>query len=199
MKKNSDLRILFAFLANLVFAALEFVGGALTGSVAISSDAVHDMGDAASLGVSYLLERRSRQARERGEEKRAERLSAIGGMITAAVLLIGSAAVCVRAVLRILHPQSVDLDGMILFAIVGIAVNLAAALLTHDRKSINERAVFLHMLEDLLGWVLTLIGALVMKVAELPLLDPVLSLVIAVFISFHASKILANAVSRLRG
>ena len=183
MKKEN--KILAAFILNSVFCVFELIGGSLTGSTAIISDAVHDMGDAISIGVSYLLERKAGKA---ADEKNKERYSLIGAILITAVLIVGSLVAICNAVYRILNPVPLNYDGMLVFAVVGVIVNSAAAFFTHRGENMNIRAVNLHMLEDVLGWVTVLIGAAVMKVTDFSLIDPLMSIGVALFILVNAVK-----------
>ena len=185
--------IFIAFLLNLSFSIFEFVGGLFTGSVAIISDAVHDMGDAVSIGLSYFLEKKSKRPPDARHTYGYRRYSVLGSCITTLLLLLGSAAVIYNAVIRILHPTVIRYDGMILFAIVGVVVNLGGALLTRSGDSLNQKAVNLHMLEDVLGWILVLAGALIMRFTGITILDPLMSIGVALFILLHAWKHLKSA------
>ena len=190
---KSEKRILWAFLLNLSFAVFEFFGGILTGSVAILSDALHDIGDAAGIGVSFFLEKKSKQRPDRRYTYGYARFSVLGGIITTLLLLFGSIAVIASAIGRLLAPVPIHYDGMILFAVVGVGVNLVAALCTREGGSLNQRAVNLHMLEDVLGWIVVLVGALVMRFTDLWILDPLLSIAVALFILFGALRNLKEA------
>ena len=183
---KSETKILTAFLLNLFFSLFELVGGLLTGSVAIASDAVHDLGDAVSIGVSYALEKKSKGQPDDTYTFGYGRFSVLGGVLTSLTLLVGSLAVIGGAVLRLARPVPIHYDGMILFAIVGVCVNLGAALLTREGDSLNQRAVSLHMLEDVLGWAAVLAGAVLMRFTDLAILDPLLSMGIALFILWGA-------------
>ncbi len=184
---KSDKNILIAFLLNLAFSVFEFFGGVYTGSVAILSDAVHDLGDAAGIGLSYFLERKSKKDPDQAHSYGYGRYSVLGGAITSLILLAGSLMVLYNAVLRILNPTEIRYNGMILFAVIGVAVNLCAAFFTRGGHSLNQKAVNLHMLEDVLGWIVVLVGALVMKLTDFVLIDPILSIAVALFILCHAA------------
>ena len=181
-------RILTAFLLNLFFSVFELIGGIFTGSVAILSDALHDLGDAAGIGCSFFLEKKSRKAPDATHTYGYVRYSVLGGLITTVILLSGSVIVIYHAVLRLLNPSPIDYNGMLIFAVVGVAVNLAAAIFTRHGDSLNQRAVNLHMLEDVLGWIVVLIGAVVMRFTDWVFLDPLMSVGVAVFILVHALK-----------
>jgi cobalt-zinc-cadmium efflux system protein len=185
---TSSSRILLAFLLNLCFSVFELVGGIFTGSVAILSDALHDLGDAAGIGCAYLLEKKSRKAPDATHTYGYARYSVLGGLITTVILLTGSCAVIYHAVLRLLHPSPIYYDGMLIFAVVGVAVNLIAALCTRHGESLNQRAVNLHMLEDVLGWAVVLVGAVVMRFTNWVFLDPLMSIGVAAFILVNALK-----------
>ena len=185
---KTEKNIFIAFILNLAFSVFEFVGGMVTGSVAILSDAVHDIGDALSIGISYFLERKSKQEPDEVYTYGYVRFSVMGSLITTVILLLGSAVVIYNAVSRLFQPVAINYNGMILFAIVGTAVNFFAAMLTKDGDSLNQKAVNLHMLEDVLGWVIVLIGAIVMRFTDFSVLDSVLSIGVAVFILINAIK-----------
>ena len=184
--KNKN--IFIAFFLNLFFAVFEFIGGVFTGSTAIISDAVHDMGDAASIGISLMLENKAQKQPDEKYSYGYLRFSVLGGLLTTLVLLVGSAAVIYNAVKRIINPVPINYSGMIIFAVIGTAVNFAAAYFTKDGASVNQRAVNLHMLEDVLGWIVVLIGAVVMRLTEFWLIDPLMSIGVAVFIIINAVK-----------
>ncbi len=185
---KTEKNILIAFLLNFGFSMFELLGGFYTGSVAILSDAVHDMGDAASIGLSYFLEKKSKQQPDDAYTYGYARYSVLGSVITTLVLLLGSFAVIGNAVRRVITPVEIDYGGMIVFAVIGVVVNAGAAFFTHGGGSLNQKAVNLHMLEDVLGWIVVLVGAVVMKVTNLAILDPVLSIAVAGFIIVRAWK-----------
>ncbi len=191
---KTEKNILIAFLLNLAFAIFEFVGGIFTGSVAIISDAIHDLGDAASIGVSFFLEKKSKKQPDEAYTYGYERYSVFGSAITTLTLLIGAVIVIYNAILRIITPVPIDYNGMILFAVVGVCVNLGAALITRKGESLNQKAVNLHMLEDVLGWIVVLIGAVVMRFTDFAILDPILSIGVAVFIGINALRNLKEVI-----
>ena len=180
--------ILIAFLLNLSFAVFEFFGGIFTGSVAILSDALHDLGDAAGIGVAFFLERKSEKQPDETYTYGYGRFSVLGGFLTTAILLIGSVVMIGNGVRRLLQPTAIDYNGMLIFAVVGLAVNLCAAFFTREGGSVNQRAVNLHMLEDVFGWAVVLVGAVVMRFTHIIWLDPVLSIAVSLFILIHALK-----------
>ena len=183
---KTDKNILIAFILNLGFSIFEFIGGALTGSVAIASDALHDLGDAASIGISYFLERKSKKSADEKYTFGYGRYSVLGGLITSVVLLVGSIIVIANAIMRLRHPVEVNHTGMLVFAVIGVIVNFIAAFMTKDGSSVNQKAVNLHMLEDMMGWIAVLIGAGVMRFTNWIWIDPVLSILVALTILYNS-------------
>lgn len=185
---KSKRKIFIAFILNLLFSIFELVGGFLTGSVAITSDAIHDFGDATSIGTSYFLERLSDKRPNKKYTYGYARFSVLGALITTLILLISSIIVIYNAILKIINPTVINHDGMLIFAIIGLVVNLVATYFTHGGHSINQKAVNLHMLEDVLGWLVVLIGAIVIKFTAFYIIDPILSIIVALFIIVNSIK-----------
>lgn len=181
-----DRNILIAFILNLGFSIFEFIGGIFTNSVAIISDAVHDMGDAMSIGIAYFLEKKSKKGPDNKYTYGYARYSVLGATITTIILVVGSILVILGSIDRIINPADINYNGMIIFAIFGIVVNFAAVYLTKDGNSLNEKAVNLHILQDVFGWVVVLVGAVIMKFTNIMIIDSILSISISIFILFHA-------------
>ncbi len=185
---KSEIKIFLAFILNLLFSLFEFCGGAFTGSVAIISDAVHDMGDALSILISFLLEKKSKNNPDLKYTYGYSRYSLLGCAVTCFILLSGSVVVIYNAILRLINPEPINYNGMIIFAVVGVIVNFIAVFFTSGGGTLNQKAVNLHMLEDVLGWVVVLIGAVVMRFTDFYYLDPIMSICLALFIMINALK-----------
>ncbi len=180
--------IKLAFWLNLFFAAIELVGGLLTNSVAVLSDALHDLGDSLSLGTSWYFQKKAQKARDTSYTYGYRRFSLLGAFINCIVLTVGSIYIITESVERILSPTQPHAQGMLLLAILGISINLIAMLRLRKGNTINERVISLHFLEDVLGWVAVLIGSVVMMFYDVPILDPLLSLGIALYILFNVYR-----------
>ena len=192
MKTNK--KIFTAFLLNLFFSIFELVGGVITGSVAILSDSLHDFGDATAICFSYCLEKKSLKKPDEKYTYGYQRYSVLGGFITTLILMLGSIFVIYGAVNRIINPIKIKYDGVIIVAIVGVLINFIATICTRGGNSLNRKAVNLHMIEDLAGYIVTLIGAIIMRFTGITLLDPIISIVISVFIFVTAIKNLSASI-----
>lgn len=185
---KTDRSILIAFILNLFFSILEFFGGLLTNSVAILSDSIHDLGDALSISLSYILERKSKKSVDDKHSYGYVRYSVLGSVIATLILTVGSILVIIGAIHRIINPVLIDYSGMIVLAIIGVVLNSIAAFITHGKNSLNQKAINLHMLEDVLGWVVVLIGAIIMNFTDISVIDPIMSIGVALFILYNAIK-----------
>ncbi len=178
-----------AFFLNLAFTILEFIGGVLTNSMAVLSDAIHDLGDTFAIGSSLFLENYSQKGRSKNFSFGYKRFSPLSALINSIILLVGSLIIIIESVPRLLNPEPVNAEGMLYLAILGVAFNGAAVIrLKKKGSSVNQRTVMLHLMEDALGWVAVLIGSIVMMLAYIPIIDPVLSLGIALYILWNAFK-----------
>ena len=185
----SDIKnIKTAFLLNLFFTLVEIVGGFLTNSIAILYDAIHDLGDCLSLGLAWYFQKVARKGSDTSYSYGYKRFSLLGAVINSIVLVAGSILILTVAIPRIIHPVASNAGGMFFLAILGVVVNGAAVLRLKKGSSINEKVVSLHLLEDVLGWAAILVGSVVMHFFNVPVLDPIMSVGIALFVLFNVYK-----------
>lgn len=184
-KQDSISNIRLAFFLNLGFTIIEIIGGFWTNSVAIISDALHDLGDSLSLGLSWFLERYSRKKKDERYSYGYRRYSLFAALINSLILIAGSIYILFEAVPRLFNPEQPNAKGMLILAAGGIIVNGIAVLRVRKGKSINERIVALHLFEDVLGWVAVFIVSIVMIFKNIPILDPILSILITIYILYR--------------
>jgi len=177
-----------AFFLNLFFTLLEIAGGFFTNSMAILSDAVHDLGDCLSLGLAWYFQKVSNKGSDSSYSYGYKRFSLLGAIINSIVLTVGSIFILTEAIPRIFHPEKTQALGMFVLAIVGVFVNGLAFIRLKKGSSLNEKVVSLHFLEDVLGWLAILIGSIIMYFFNVPFIDPLLSIGIAVFILSNVYK-----------
>ncbi len=184
----SSQRIGWAFFLNLSFTIIEFIGGWLTNSTAIMSDAIHDLGDSLSIGSAWVLNKLGKKQASSEFSYGYRRLSLFGALFNGIVLLIGSAWVMSTAIPRLSDPIMPEVEGMLLLALFGVCVNGFAAYKLSAGKTLNERLLNWHLLEDVLGWVTVLIVSIVLMFAELPILDPLLAIAFTLFILVNVAR-----------
>lgn len=188
-----------AFWLNAGFTVIEFAGGILTNSTAILTDAVHDLGDSLAIGLGIWFEKISGRKRSDGYSYGYKRFSLLSALILSVFLLGGSLVMLVNAGARLFQAQEVDSEGMLWLSLLGIAANGVAFLKVkggedhhhhdhgpHDHHNQNSKAIMLHLLEDVLGWVAVLVGAIIIYFTHWYWVDPLLSILIALFIISRA-------------
>ncbi len=188
---EKDLRI--AFILNFAFTVIEFVGGFLSGSMAILTDAVHDLGDTIAIGSALFFEKKSRRGRDEKYSYGYGRYSPMAAFINGLILVSGSVIMLSHAIPAIFNPAPVNTPIMIGVAVVGVVFNGLAVWKLHaghhhGHHSHNRSVVMLHLLEDVLGWIAVLIGSIIIRFTGWYIVDPILSVGIAFFILYNAFK-----------
>lgn len=187
-KQNKTRHISLAFFLNLVFTIIEIIGGLYTNSIAIISDALHDLGDTIALALAWYLQKLSNRGRDEHYTYGYKRFSLLGAIFISVMLIVGAVFIIRESIERLLHPDEVNATGMMFLAILGIFVNGLAVLRLRKGSSMNEKAVYLHMLEDVLGWMAVLVVSIVMMFVNAPVLDPLLSIGITAWVLFNVYK-----------
>ena len=192
--QNDGSNIGTAFFLNFVFTIIEIIGGFWTGSIAILSDALHDLGDTLSIGLAWYLQKVAKKGRTEQYTFGYKRFNTLGAIITGLVLVAGSVFILTEAIPALWNPGEPNAKGMIGLAILGVVVNGAAVFrLKKGGDSLNERVITMHLLEDVLGWVAVLIGSIVMYFYDVPWLDPAMSIGITLYILYGVIKNLWSA------
>lgn len=202
-KVNPQLSL--AFFLNLFFSIIEFVGGILTNSTAIIADAFHDFMDAVAIGIAVYMDKFSKKPASTTFTYGYRRFALLSAIIMSVILLIGAVFMIYNGLISIHKPKEVNSMGMLGLGVLGIAVNGFAFLKikkgnnhehhhshshahVHNTPDANSKAIMLHLLEDVLGWIAVLIGAIVMYFTNWYWIDSVLTIAIALFIAFNALR-----------
>lgn len=191
--------MLITMALNFVITLVEVIGGVVSGSLSLISDALHNFSDGMAIIVSYAALRLARRPRTDHYTFGLKRAQVLAAILNAAVLL----AVCVylvkEAVTKLTHPAPVDGGIMLVVASVGLVANVIGTwLLRPDAAgSLNIRSAYLHLLSDAVSSVAVIIGALAIRYFDQYWVDPVLSLLIAVYIGWESWKITWTAVEVL--
>ncbi len=188
--EHSHRNIGIVFFLNLIFSIFEFIGGLYTNSTAIMSDALHDLGDALSIGLAFFLEKYSLKQSDKFYSYGYKRFSLLSALINSIVLIIGSVFILINAIKHIVNPIDINVKGIIVFAIIGLFVNLFGVFLMKKGKTFNQKVLVFHLLEDVFGWLVILIMGIVLLFIYIPILDPILSIVYIIFILYEVIKML---------
>ncbi len=187
--------IALAFWLNFGFALLEIVGGLLTNSVAIIADAIHDLGDSLAIAFAWFASKVATKQPTQRYSYGYRRWSLLSALLSGVILLLGSAWVLSEAIPRLWQPQLPHTGGMFVLALLGIAVNGVAVLRLRGGKTQNEKVLSWHLLEDVLGWVAVLLGAILMYFTGWAWIDPVLCIGFTLFILLNVIKSLQQTLA----
>ncbi len=192
---QSVTNIKIAFGLNIFFTIIEIIGGFYTNSLAILSNALHDLGDSLSLGFAWYFQKISSKTRDSKYTYGYRRFALLSAIINSLVLLAGSIIILSQTIPRIFKPEAVNYKGMVIFAVLGILVNGAAALRLRKSDKLNEKVVSLHLLEDVLGWTAVLVGSIVLSFFDFPVIDPILSCLITCYVLYNVYFNLKNGIN----
>ena len=185
---QSSKRIGWAFILNVSFTLIEFVGGILTNSTAIMADAVHDLGDSLSIGSAWVLNRMAQRGADSSFTYGYKRFSLLGALINGLVLIAGSVWVLAQAIPRLSDPVMPEVEGMLMLAILGVCVNGFAAWKLSAGETLNERVLNWHLLEDVLGWVAVLVVSITLMFVDLPMLDALLAVGFTLYVLANVAR-----------
>ena len=187
--------LIISILLNILITASQVVGGIVSGSLALLSDALHNFSDVLSLIVSYIanvLSKRKASTTKTFGYKRAEIIAAF---VNSATLIVVAVLLIKEAIERFIHPEEVESSLVIWLSLLGIAANgFSVLLLKKDSdKNMNMKSAYLHLLTDMLASVAVLIGGLLMKFYEIYWVDPLLTFIIAVYLIFMGFDLLKDS------
>jgi cobalt-zinc-cadmium efflux system protein len=196
---NPSGRLLVSILLNGLITLTEIAGGILSNSLALISDAIHNLSDTLALTLAWIANRVGRRkpnARRTFGYKRFEILTAF---INASILTAISIYLIYEAMLRFLHPEPVKSGLMLLIAVIGLFANLLSMLFLHrdSKESLNVKAAYVHLLGDTLSSVAVIGGAILIYYTQLVWIDPLLTLIISIVIMIQAYRILQESIEIL--
>ena len=195
----STKKLLFSIILNLIITVSQFIGGLISGSLSLMSDAAHNLTDVISLVISYIaakLKFKKQTEHETFGYKRAEILAAF---INASTLIILSVYLAIESFHRFNNITAIESDLVIWLSLIALVANsLSVVLLSNDAKdNINMKSAYLHLLTDALVSLAVLIGGLLMKYYQLYWIDPTLTLIISVYLMYLSWDILLESTKML--
>lgn len=196
---NAKSKLLLSVLLNSIITIAEVIGGMISGSLALLSDSLHNFNDTMALGISYIAIRVGEK--ERNEKytfgyKRAEIL----GAFTNSVILVGVGLFLIyQAYIRFLHPSPINSAIMLIVAFIGLFANLFTALLlhTHAHESMNVKSAYLHIVGDTVSSIAVILGGFAILWWNIVWVDPLLTILISIYIIHGGFKILRSTVDIL--
>lgn len=196
--KKAGENLAFVFFMNLTFNIIVIAGGLATNSMAILADCIHDMSDTISIAFAWFLEHVAQKDSTDKYSYGYQRFSILGAVIISIFVIIMALLILQEAIPRLFAPESVDANGMLLMAIVGLVFKSISVYRLHGGETFNEKAILLHQLGDVLEWITILILSLVLMFWDgAPYLDPFVSIGIALWLIFNLGMNLYKSVEVL--
>lgn len=195
-QSNNKKALFWAFILIATYMVVEVIGGLMTNSLALLSDAGHMLSDAAALGLSLIAIRIGEKIATEKKTFGFKRFEIIAAAINGATLIIISIVIFYEAIERFIHPPEVQSLGMLTIAVIGLLVNIVAAwiLMRGDKDdNLNVRSAFLHVLGDMLGSVGAIVAALVIYFLGWGIADPIASVIVAALILFSGWRVTKDA------
>lgn len=190
-------RLLIALALNLGIVVAEVVGGAISGSLALFADAAHNLADAGAILVAYIAWRISRRAADPRRTFGYARAETVGAVINLTVLLVIGVFLGFEAVTRLLDPQPIQGEIMLIVGAVAMVEDIAAAWVLRKESGANVRSAFLHMIADALATLGVILGALAVMIWDATWVDPAITAAIALYIFVHAGSEMHGVVAVL--
>ena len=186
--KQATKNLSFVLIMNLIFNIIVIVGGILTNSVAILTDAIHDLGDTLAIVIAWIFQKFSQKDRSEKFTYGYKRFSVLGSVITSTIVIGACAMVLYEAIQRLITPQISEPEGMFIVAILGIIFKGISIYTLHDGKTFNEKNILVHLTGDIIEWILILILSLILFLNYIPWLDPLVSILISIWIIYNLGK-----------
>jgi cobalt-zinc-cadmium efflux system protein len=195
---HHDLRgrnLLISIFLNFLITAAQIIGGLLSGSLSLLSDAIHNLSDAISLVISYFATRLSQKSASLQRTFGYKRAEIMAAFVNAATLVIIAVFLIIEAIERFQNPQNIESGLVIWLSLFGILANgFSVLLLKNDANSnMNIKSAYLHLFTDMLASVAVLVGGILMKIYQIYWIDSVLTLAIAIYLIFVGFDLLKNS------
>jgi len=192
-------RFFLVTVLNVVITIFEFIGGLLSGSLSLLSDAFHNFGDALSIVLSYAAHKIGGRQQTRTNTYGYRRAEILAALLNALVLLVVCIILAVEAVRRLFHPEHVQGTVMLLVAVVSFVANLLSTVLLNRgaKHNLNVRATYLHLLSDALASVGVIVGAVMITVWHVNWVDPVITILVGIYIAIESWPIVKQTLGIL--
>lgn len=192
-------KLIFTIILNLIITSAQIVGGIISGSLALISDAIHNLSDSVSVILAWfaqVLSRKPSTLKSTFGYKRAEILAAF---INSVALIVISVYLIIEAVNRLLHPKPVDAKWMFWLGLLGLVANgISVLILEREKnKNINIKAAYLHLLGDALTSLAVIVGAVLILLYNIIWVDAVVTVLIGIYLLVHTWKLLKESVTIL--
>lgn len=187
--------LIISILLNILITVSQVIGGLVSGSLALLSDALHNFSDVMSLVISYIANVLSKKEASTNKTFGYKRAEIIAAFVNSATLIVVAIILIKEAVERFLSPQEIESDLVIWLSLLGIAANGFSVFLLKGTTSnnMNMKSAYLHLLTDMMASIAVLVGGLLMKFYQVYWVDTALTLAIALYLIYMGYDLLKNS------
>jgi cobalt-zinc-cadmium efflux system protein len=195
----SEKNLLTATFLNLVISVVEIAGGLLSGSLALLSDALHNLSDTFATFIAYLATLIGKREANQKKTFGYKRMEILAALINAVILIVMSAFLIREAWLRLQEPTPIDSMIMLVVGMIGLLANVYAMIILRKDagKSINVKAAYVHLIGDSLSSVVVILGSVIIRIFKIEWIDPVITVLISLYIIRAGYVILKQSVNIL--
>ena len=199
MKDKSSLRYFWVTLLNIIITIAEFIGGAISGSLALLSDAVHNLSDVVSIVLAFVANLISKRKRNTSKTFGYDRAEILAAFTNGIILIVISIYLFIEGIQRFSHPEPIRGTIMLIVSLIGLAANVISmfVVMKEAKTSLNAKATFLNMLSDAITSVAVVLGAIVISIWKIYWIDPVLTIAASVFLLKEAYEVTIKAANIL--
>lgn len=198
-KDHTTKRYVFVTLLNVLITIAEFLGGIFSGSLALLSDAVHNLSDVGAIVLSFVAHLISEKDRNRRKTFGYQRAETLAAFTNGVILIVISLVLFVEAIERFWKPEKINGNLMLIIALIGLAANFISMLVMHHdaKKNLNVRSTFVHMMSDALSSIAVVVGAVIIEFWKIDWIDPLLTMLVSLFILSEAYRVTMKAANIL--
>jgi cobalt-zinc-cadmium efflux system protein len=196
---NNGNKLLITMVLNYLISIFQIIGGIFSNSISLISDSLHNLGDATALLIAWIAEKIGKKDSNERQTFGFKRIEILAALFNSVVLIAICLFLFYKAWLRFIQPEEVEGNTMLIVAIIGFVANLISVIILKDRKdhNINIKAAYLHLLGDTLSSVAVIGGAICMLIWKIYWIDPVLTILIGLYILWHTFDVLKHTVEIL--
>jgi len=181
---NKESRLIISAALNLATTVAQIIGGILSGSLSLISDALHNLSDTVALVISLFAVRLSKRKNTEAQTFGYKRAEILAALFNACALVVVSVFLFKEAIVRFSHPHPVNSVLMLSVALVGLIANIVSVFLlkAHAHEDLNIRAAYVHLFSDFLSSIAVIIGALAILISKAYWIDPALTILIGIYV-----------------
>jgi len=194
-ENDKESRLIISAGLNFATVIVQVIGGLVSGSLSLLSDALHNLSDAAALAISFIAVRLSRRKNTEAQTFGYKRAEILAALFNACTLVVVSFFLFKEAIARLVHPHPINSLLMLAAAVVGLAANIISVFLlkAHAHDDMNVRAAYVHLFSDFLSSIAVIIGACMIFISKTYWIDPVLTILIGIYVLRQGYKIIEES------